>query len=89
MLADFLDNEKLEIGVTPTHMLSGVKENHFDEYVNAYTSVVDESWLNNIWGDLESIIFDSYRHASMFSVSVPASFNKNICRELFAEITSG
>lgn len=89
MLADFLDNEKLEIGVTPTHMLSGVKENHFDEYINAYTAVVNESWLRNIWIELEKIIVDSYKNAGIFSVHVPVNFNNNICRELFAEIASG
>lgn len=89
ILADFLKNEKMEIGVTPAHMLSGVKENHFDEYINAYTAVVKKSWLSDIWVNLENIIVDSYRDASIFSVSVPANFNKNICRALFAEITSG
>jgi len=89
ILADFLKNEKMEIGVTPTHMLSGVKENHFGEYINAYTAVVKKSWLSDIWVNLENIIVDSYRNASIFSVSVPANFNKNICRALFAEIKSG
>ena len=89
ILADFLDNEKLEIGVTPTHMLSGVKENHFDEYINAYTAVVNKSWLRNVWVKLDNIIGDSYRDASIFSVSVPANFNENICRDLFAEIANG
>ena len=89
ILADFLENEKLEIGVTPTHMLSGVKENHFDEYINAYTAVLNKSWLRNIWVDLENIISDSYKNAGIFSVNVPANFNKNICSDLFTEIISG
>ena len=89
ILADFLENEKLEIGATPTHMLSGVKENHFDEYINAYTAVVNKSWLKNVWVKLEKIISNSYKNTGIFSVNVPALFNKNICRELFAEITSG
>ena len=89
IFADFLENEKLEIGVTPTHMLSGVKENHFDEYIKAYTAVVKESWLRNIWSELEKIIVDSYKNAGIFSVNVPVNFNKNICKELFAEIASG
>ena len=89
ILTDFLENEKLEIGVTPTHMLSGVKENHFDEYINAYTAVVNKSWLKNVWVKLEKIISNSYKNAGIFSVNVPTNFNKNICRDLFAEITSG
>lgn len=88
VVADFLENEKLEIGVTPTHMLSGVKENHFDEYLNAYISVVDESWVKNVWVDLEKIICDSYKNAEIFSVNVPANFNKSICRDLFREINN-
>ena len=89
ILAAFLDNEKLEIGMTPTHMLSGVKENHFDEYIKAYTTVVNKSWIKNVWVDLGKIIRDSYKNAEVFSVNVPANFNNNICRELFVEIASG
>lgn len=87
ILAEFLENENSEISLTPTHMLSGVKENYFNEYLNAYTTVDNKSWLNNVWMDLGNIISDCYKNAKIFSVTVPTKFDNNICKGLFKEIT--
>jgi len=81
-----LVNEQLEIGIPPTHSFSRVKRNNYDLYLKAYSSVYTKSNINNIWERLRYIIMDSFKNASIYSVTVPKQYNVNITKEIIKNI---
>jgi len=89
MLIDLVKNEKLEIGLTPTHMLSSVKKNFFDRYISAYGSVFKESFVGEMWMYLEQIFVDSFSNALLFYVSMPRDFNSSISKDLYGAMVNG
>ena len=82
IIKNLIDNEREEIGISPTHMFSGIKYNNYNLYLDSYCSKFPESNLSNIWSNLENIINEAYKNASIYLVSIPKKYNINISNEL-------
>ena len=86
LMSDFIENEKLEIGIPPTHSLTGIENNYYNFYLEAYNSAIPDSTLKSLWNNLSSIIKSSYRNAKIYSINVPPVYNKSICKKIVKEI---